>query len=117
VRAAFHAACTHAGFKRRIVLEARALPMVAQLASLGLGVGVLHSLAAPSSHPAVKVIPIGRRQRRSHLRLVWNMTTATSPATRVLIDHTRAVTRPGVHDSRARHPWPRQLMVMQLTTE
>jgi DNA-binding transcriptional LysR family regulator len=93
VRAAFDAACLQAGFKPRIVLEASALPMVAQLATLGLGIGILPSSAAPSSHPAVHVIPIGRPQIRSRLELIWNTTAATSPAARVLVEHTRAFTR------------------------
>ena len=87
VRTAFDAACVDAGFTPRIVLEASALPMVANLAGRGLGVAIL-----PSSvhHPELRAIPITRPQIRSRLELAWATTLATGPAARVLIEHTRA---------------------------
>jgi len=93
VRTALDAGCAAVGFKPRIVLEASALPMVAQLAALGLGVGILPSSAAPSQDPAVRVVQISRPQIRSRLELVWNATAATSPAAQVLIEHTRGFVR------------------------
>ena len=93
VRAAFDAACFNTGFKPRIVLEASALPMIAHLAGLGLGVAIMPSSAAKAHHPALHAIPIGRPQIRSRLELVWSATAPSSPAARILIEHTRAFVR------------------------
>jgi DNA-binding transcriptional LysR family regulator len=90
VRAAMDAACADAGFTPRIVLEASALPMVAQLAGRGLGVAILPASAAPDG--ALRVLPIGEPQLRSRLELAWNPAAAHSPAARALIEHTRAST-------------------------
>jgi DNA-binding transcriptional LysR family regulator len=88
VRAALDAACADAGFTPRIVLEASALPMVAQLAQRGLGVAILPASAAPEE--ALRALPIGEPQLRSRLELAWNPSAAHSPAARALIEHTRA---------------------------
>jgi DNA-binding transcriptional LysR family regulator len=88
VRTALDAACADAGFTPRIVLEASALPMVAQLAERGLGVAILPASAAPDG--ALRALPIGEPQLRSRLELAWNPAAAHSPAARALIDHTRA---------------------------
>jgi DNA-binding transcriptional LysR family regulator len=90
VRAALDAACARAGFQPQIALEASALPMVAHLASLGLGIAIVPSSAAQPSRPALHILQIGRPQIRSRLELAWNPATATSPAGRALIEHTRA---------------------------
>ena len=88
VRTALDAACADAGFTPRIVLEASALPMVAQLAERGLGVAILPASAAPDG--ALRALPIGEPQLRSRLELAWNPSAAHSPAARALIEHTRA---------------------------
>jgi DNA-binding transcriptional LysR family regulator len=88
VRTALDAACAGAGFTPRIVLEASALPMVAQLAERGLGVAILPASAAPDG--ALLALPIGEPQLRSRLELAWNPSAAHSPAARALIEHTRA---------------------------
>ena len=109
VRAALDAACADAGFTPRIVLEASALPMVAQLAQRGLGVAILPASAASaapvastgsaapdastgSAAPAgaLRALPIGEPQLRSRLELAWNPLAAHSPAASALIEHTRA---------------------------
>jgi DNA-binding transcriptional LysR family regulator len=88
VRAAFDAACAEAGFTPRIVLEASALPMVAHLAGLGLGVAIIPE-SVPSSGD-VAVAQIASPQVRSRLELAWNPATAVSPAARALIEHAQA---------------------------
>jgi DNA-binding transcriptional LysR family regulator len=88
VRTALDAACADAGFTPRIVLEASALPMVAQLAQRGLGVAILPASAAPGG--GLRALPIGKPQLRSRLELAWNPAAAHSPAARALIEHTRA---------------------------
>lgn len=90
VRAALDAACADVGFTPRIVLEASALPMVAQLAERGLGVAILPASAAPDG--ALRALPIGEPQPRSRLELAWNPAAAHSPAARALVEHTRAST-------------------------
>jgi DNA-binding transcriptional LysR family regulator len=88
VRAAFDAACAEAGFTPRIVLEASALPMVAHLAGLGLGVAIIpESVPSPGD---VAVARIASPQVRSRLELAWNPATAVSPAARALIEHAQA---------------------------
>jgi len=107
VRAALDAACASAGFTPRIVLEASALPMVAQLASLGLGVAILPASAAPAGTTqagtaqaraaqagTLHVLPISDPQVRSRLELAWNPATAVSPASRALIEHASALAGP-----------------------
>ena len=89
VRAVLDAACTDAGFTPRIVLEASALPMVAQLAQRGLGVAILPASAAPEG--ALRALPIGEPQLHSRLELAWNPLAARSPAARALIEQTRAL--------------------------
>jgi DNA-binding transcriptional LysR family regulator len=93
VRAALDAACAAAGFESRVVLEASALPMVAQLAARGLGVAVLPASAARSGYPELHVLQIGHPQPRSRLELAWNGATSTNPAARVLVEHARSCVR------------------------
>jgi DNA-binding transcriptional LysR family regulator len=103
VRAALDAACADAGFTPRIVLEASALPMVAQLAQRGLGVAILPASAAPaapggSAAPgapgapggAVHALTIGEPRLRSRLELAWKPSAAHSPAAAALITRARA---------------------------
>ncbi|HEU5418674.1 MAG TPA: LysR substrate-binding domain-containing protein [Streptosporangiaceae bacterium] len=93
VRAALDAACGRAGFQPRIVLEATALPMVAQLAGRGLGVAILPASSARAHEPALHILAIGRPPVRSRLELAWHPATATSPAAVALIEHARAFVR------------------------
>jgi DNA-binding transcriptional LysR family regulator len=90
VRTAFDAACVTAGFEPRIVLEASALPMVARLAGMGLGVAILPASTPPSLDLPLHVLPIERPNIRSRLELAWNPAAAASPGARVLADHARA---------------------------
>lgn len=90
VRGALDAACANRGFEPRIALEASALPMVARLAGMGLGVAILPASTPRSQDLALHVLPIQRPQIRSRLELAWNPAAAASPAARVLIEHTRA---------------------------
>jgi DNA-binding transcriptional LysR family regulator len=102
VRSALDAACAEAGFAPRIVFEASALPMVANLAAMGLGAAVVPASTAtmarapdhdrtPPDHDSVpiRVLPITAPAVRSRLELAWNPAPAASPAARVLIDHAR----------------------------
>ena len=88
VRTALDAACAAAGFMPRIVLEASALPMVAQLAGLGLGVAIMPASAAPAG--ALRALEISGPQVRSRLELAWNPSPAHSPVAAVLITRARA---------------------------
>jgi DNA-binding transcriptional LysR family regulator len=88
VRTALDAACAAAGFMPRIVLEASALPMVAQLAGLGLGVAIMPASAAPAG--ALRALEISGPQVRSRLELAWNPSPAHSPAAAALITRARA---------------------------
>jgi DNA-binding transcriptional LysR family regulator len=88
VRAALDAACADAGFTPRIVLEASALPMVAQLAQRGLGVAILPASAAPDG--ALRALPIVEPRLRSRLELAWSRSAAQSPAATALITRARA---------------------------
>jgi DNA-binding transcriptional LysR family regulator len=87
VRAALDAACAKAGFAPRIAFEASALPMVAQLGGMGLGVAILPT----SLVDAIELHAIQIRPRlRSRLELVWNPEEARTPAARALAQHTRS---------------------------
>jgi DNA-binding transcriptional LysR family regulator len=93
LRAALDTGCAHAGFEPRVAFEASALPMVAQLAAMGLGVAILPASTARSYQPALHVLQIGRPQLRSRLEMVWDPARATNPAARALIEHTRTFMR------------------------
>jgi DNA-binding transcriptional LysR family regulator len=93
VRAALDDACADAGFAPRIVFEAGALQMVAQLADLGLGTAILPVSVAESHRASLHVVPIDRPQIRSRLELAWNPATALSPAARALIEQARTLVR------------------------
>jgi DNA-binding transcriptional LysR family regulator len=93
LRAALDTGCANAGFEPRIAFEASALAMVAQLAGMGLGVAILPASTAQSHQPALHVLQIDRPQLRSRLEIIWDPATATNPAARVLIEHTRAFMR------------------------
>jgi DNA-binding transcriptional LysR family regulator len=91
VRAALDAACAEAGFAPRIVFEASALPMVVQLATMGLGLAVV-----PSSIPnGPRILPITSPQLRSRLELAWLPAPSANPAARALIEQARAPGPPG----------------------
>ncbi|HTS97199.1 MAG TPA: LysR substrate-binding domain-containing protein [Streptosporangiaceae bacterium] len=110
VRAALDAGCAAAGVAPRVVLEASALPMVARLAGLGLGVGILPASAAATTGPpagpspaapagpspaalppALHVLAVSP-PLRSRLELAWNPSACGSPASRALIEYTRSFT-------------------------
>jgi DNA-binding transcriptional LysR family regulator len=93
IRAALDAACAGAHIQPHIALEASALPMVAQLASLGLGVAILPASTARSCDARLHVLQIVRPQIRSRLELVWKPDMVKSPAARVLIEHSRTFLR------------------------
>jgi DNA-binding transcriptional LysR family regulator len=90
VRAALDVACAAAGFEPRIVFEASALPMVVQLARLGLGMAIVPTSIAEAQDPGLHILRIGRPQIRSRLELAWHSEAPTKPAARALIEHTRA---------------------------
>jgi DNA-binding transcriptional LysR family regulator len=92
VRAALDAACAEAGFAPRIVFEASALAMVAQLATLGLGVAIVPASTAPA-FTGPKVLPVTNPRLRSRLELAWATTTSANPAARVLLAHTHGFAR------------------------
>jgi DNA-binding transcriptional LysR family regulator len=98
VRAALDTACSDAGFAPCVAFEASALAMVAQLAGRGLGVAMLPASAALSHGPALHVLDITRPRIRSRLEIVWDASTPTNPAARVLIDHSRTFLRQWVSD-------------------
>jgi DNA-binding transcriptional LysR family regulator len=98
VRSALDTACSNAGFEPRVVFEASALPMVAQLACRGLGLAILPASAAQSHQPALHLLRIGRPQLRSRLELVWDSAAATSPAAHALIEHARSFMPRGAAD-------------------
>ncbi len=79
-RAALDAAFTEAGYTPRVVLGARALPMVVQLASLGLGVGIVPASSTHALPDTARVLRISRPQVRSRLEIAWVTGTATNPA-------------------------------------
>jgi len=100
VRAALDAACAEAGFTPRIVFEASALPMVVQLATMGLGLAVV-----PSSIPnGPRILPITSPQLRSRLELAWLPAPSANPAARALIEQARALGPPGRPKSSATDP-------------
>jgi DNA-binding transcriptional LysR family regulator len=105
VRMALDAACAEAGFTPRIVLEASALSMVAQLAAQGLGLAVLpastvnatptaNAATPPGSPPASHILRITSPRLRSRLELAWNSAPPANPAARVLAEHARRFLRP-----------------------
>lgn len=86
VRAAFDAACSMRGTNPRIVFEATALPMVAQLAAEGLGVAILPTSVAESLASSLCSRRL-RPQIRSRLELVWKPAEGASPAAKALVNH------------------------------
>jgi DNA-binding transcriptional LysR family regulator len=92
IRAALDAACHAAGFSPEIAFEASALPMVAQLSGLGLGVAILPTSMASAQEPPLHTLRI-RPGLRSRLELVWASDVASSPAAAALVEHTRAFLR------------------------
>jgi DNA-binding transcriptional LysR family regulator len=89
VRAALDTACAAAGFEPRIAFEASALPMVVQLARLGLGMAIVPASIAEAQGSALHILRIVRPQIRSRLELAWSSATPSKPAARALIAHTR----------------------------
>jgi DNA-binding transcriptional LysR family regulator len=91
VRAALDRACAGAGFEPRIAFEAGALPVLAQLAGQGLGVGIVPSSTAKDNAGTLHALAIIRPRLRSRLELAWALTEASSPAARALVDTARAL--------------------------
>jgi len=90
VRAALDVACAEAGFTPTIVFEASALPMVMNLAAMGLGAAVVPaSVAAMPHEDPIRILPITAPEIRSRLELAWNPAPPANPAARVLIEHSR----------------------------
>ncbi len=100
VRSALDAACTQAGFAPTIVFEASALPMVVNLAAMGLGAAVVPAstpaMATPQdatpqdpARETIRILRITAPAVRSRLELAWNPAPLANPAARVLIDHAR----------------------------
>jgi DNA-binding transcriptional LysR family regulator len=87
VRSALDTACANAGLAPHIAFEATALPMVAELAGHGLGVGILPQSIANGL--ALTSIEIVRPRLRSRLEFIWKAPSASNPAARALIDHAR----------------------------
>ncbi len=93
VRTALERACAAAGFRPRIAFEASALPVVAQLASQGLGVAVVPTSTADAHRGSLHALPISRPSVRSRLELAWASAVATNPAARVLVESARTFVR------------------------
>jgi DNA-binding transcriptional LysR family regulator len=106
VRAALDDACQAAGFAPHVIFEASALPMVVQLACLGLGTGVVPASSArllqdqllqdQALQSQADVTAIALAGLRSRLELVWAEDAeagATRPAARALIEHARRSSR------------------------
>ena len=102
VRTALDAACAQAGFAPTIVFEASALPMVVNLAAMGLGAAVVP--ASTAAMETIRILRITAPAVRSRLELAWNPAPQANPAARVLIDHARRyLSRPtGDRDQPAR---------------
>lgn len=91
-RAALDTACAEAGFTPQIVFEASALPMVVQMAARGLGLAVVPASTANAPQtPQAQTLRIASPQIRSRLELVWNSVPSANPATRVLVEHAKAL--------------------------
>lgn len=86
IRAALEAACAAAGFAPRVALEASALPIVAELAGRGLGVGIVPASVA-SAEPGVRALPITGRRLRGRVELAWRAGGPASPAARAFVSH------------------------------
>ena len=102
VRAALDAACAEAGFAPRIVFEASALPMVVQLASMGLGLAVVPASTATATGTATatenvkapRILRITDPPVRSRLELAWNSAPSVNPAARVLVEQAKTLVKP-----------------------
>jgi DNA-binding transcriptional LysR family regulator len=104
VRMALDAACAEAGFTPTIIFEASALPMVAQLATQGLGLAVVpastanaanttNAANAAAAEPGPRILHITSPQLRSRLELAWNSAPPANPAARVLVEHAQRFLR------------------------
>lgn len=82
-------ACTAAGVRPRIGLEATNLTMVAQLASRGLGVAIVPESTARQHEDVVHALTIVRPSLRGRLAMAWRADGQRSAAARALIDMAR----------------------------
>lgn len=89
-RAALDAACASASVTVQIAFEVSALPILAQLATLGLGAAILPASTAHAHQPSLRVLHITAPTMRSRLELIWSPRTAGNPAARTLTERIRA---------------------------
>ncbi len=89
VRSALESACARLGIEPRVVLEASALGMVAELALNGLGVAVVPESTASNAGEQLNASVISDPEIRSRLELVWKPGAERSPAAKALTEHAR----------------------------
>ena len=85
LRSCLDDACARSGFEPNIALEASNLGILAQLASLGLGVAILPESVALANAEKLHVIEVSRPRMRGRLALAWRTDGPISPAARALI--------------------------------
>lgn len=88
IRTVFDTDCAAAHVKPRIALEASAADAVADLATRGLGIGILSSSMAGHYADRLRALPITDVRTPALLALVWNA--GDRPALRELLQHCRA---------------------------
>lgn len=93
IRGALDAAAADDGFRARVQFEATAPLASIDLASKGLGVGVVPLSAAEYASEPFRTVRIAGPQLRSRLELAWRVDAAGlvagGPATRALVGHAR----------------------------
>src|SRR6476469_1289410 len=88
IRTVFDDACTMAGIRPNIALQAAAPGAVADLAARGLGVAILSQSTAPIDDDRLRTLVVDDVHTPSLLALVWRM--AENPAGQALLGHCRA---------------------------
>jgi DNA-binding transcriptional LysR family regulator len=88
IRTVFDDACTLAGIRPNIALQAAAPGAVADLAGRGLGVAILSQSTAPADDERLLTLVIDDVHTPSLLALVWKM--AENPAVQALLDRCRS---------------------------
>jgi DNA-binding transcriptional LysR family regulator len=92
MRSVLDEACTAAGVRPRIGLEATNPGMLAQLAARGLGVAIVPESTAREHTDEVHMLRIVRPALRGRLALAWRADGQRSAAARALIDMARGAT-------------------------
>ncbi len=87
IRTVFDEACTMAGIRPNIALQAAAPAAVADLAARGLGVAILSESTAPADDDRLVTAVVGDVPTPSLLALVWKM--AENPAVQALLERCR----------------------------